>query len=360
MTTLESAAPGLDESRADAFAGTLFQMYTSGVVVLMVDLAHRTGIFEALAGDDGTSQEIADRAGLVERYVRECLGALVTARIVDYTPATGTYHLPPEHARHLTGSGSQNLAPLARVGPLLANHVDEVGVAFREGGGVPYEVFRPDFTDTMDGLSRGLFDEQLVPALVPLVPGLAERLDEGVRAIDIGCGTGHSTTVLARAFPRSSFIGYDLSDEALGRGRQEASRWGLGNVRFEALDLVDLPADPPADVVFAFDVIHDQAAPATVLQRVHDALAPGGVFVMMDTRASSHLEENLDNPFAPLLYGISTLHCMTVSLARDGAGLGTVWGEELAREMLADAGFGAVEVHEVPDDPLDSLYVART
>jgi hypothetical protein len=80
----------------------------------------------------------------------------------------------------------------------------------------------------------------------------------------------------------------------------------------------------------------------------------------MDARASGHLEENLDNPFAPLLYGISTLHCMTVSLARDGAGLGTVWGEELAREMLADAGFGAVEVHEVPDDPLDSLYVART
>jgi hypothetical protein len=111
--------------------------------------------------------------------------------------------------------------------------------------------------------------------------------------------------------------------------------------------------------VFAFDVVHDQVDPVTVLDRVFAALSPGGLFVMFDIRASSHLENNVDNPAAPLLYATSTLHCMTVSLAHGGAGLGTVWGEELALGMLADAGFADVTVHEVPDDPMDSLYLAH-
>jgi len=125
------------------------------------------------------------------------------------------------------------------------------------------------------------------------------------------------------------------------------------------LDVARLPAQPAVDAVFAFDAIHDQVDPAGVLARIFDALAPAGVFVMVDIKAHSNLEDNLHNPFAPMLYAVSTLHCMTVSLAHDGAGLGTVWGEELARTMLADAGFVDVTVHDVPDDPLDVVYVAR-
>jgi SAM-dependent methyltransferase len=359
-TPASATPPGAtDPALVEAFAGRLLQVYTDGMVGLMLDLASRSGLLEAVALNPGTSDEVAARAGLTERYVRECLGSLVTAGIVRYRPATGTYDLPPEHAACLTGEGSGNLAPLARINTLLAHHVDGVMRAFREGGGVPYEAYRPEFTEAMDGLSRGTFDEQLVERLVPLATGLPERLDRGALAIDIGCGTGHSTNVLARAFPRSAFVGYDFSEQALARGRAEAAEWGLDNVRFELLDLVDLSPQRPVDAVFAFDVIHDQADPVTVLDRVRAALAPDGVFVMMDIKASSNLEDNLDHPLAPLLYGVSTLHCMTVSLAREGAGLGTVWGEELARRMLADAGFASVEVHDVPDDPLDSLYVAR-
>ena len=348
-----------DPDAVERVAERLLQTYTDGIVGLMIDLAARTGLLETLAAHPGTSQDLADRADLVERYVRECLGSLVTAGIVDYEPETAIYALPPAHAACLTGDGSGNLAPLARIGTLLARHVVDVERAFREGGGVPYEAFRPEFTEAMDGLSRGLFDEQLIDAIVPMAPELPVRLEQGIAAIDIGCGTGHSTNVLARAYPRSTFVGYDLSDEALDRGRAEAADWGLDNVRFEVLDLVELAPSPPVDAVFAFDVVHDQAEPATVLERVRAALASDGVFVMMDTKASSDLEANVANPLAPLLYGVSTLHCMTVSLARDGAGLGTVWGEELARRMLADAGFAHVDVHDVPDDPLDSVYVAR-
>jgi SAM-dependent methyltransferase len=365
MTTMPATPQGVatqqaptDEAGVEAFAEQLFGLYTGGMLTLMIDLGHRTGAFEALAQGPATSQELAERADLSERYVREWLGALVTGGVVLYDPVTRSYALPPEHAVCLTGQGSLNLAPMAQVASLLAKHVDGVARAFTEGGGVPYEEFRPEFTDVMDGMSRGLFDGQLLEGIVPLT-GLHDRLTEGVRVADIGCGTGHSTNLLARAYPASTFVGIDLAGDALERARREGAEQGLGNVSFDQVDLARLPAEPAYDAVFAFDVIHDQADPVTVLDRVHAALVDGGAFVMMDTRASSNLEDNVGNPLAPLLYGVSTLHCMTVSLARDGAGLGTVWGEQLARRMLADAGFEQVEVHEVPDDPMDSLFVAR-
>jgi SAM-dependent methyltransferase len=124
-------------------------------------------------------------------------------------------------------------------------------------------------------------------------------------------------------------------------------------------DVRHLPTDPPFGAVFAFDAIHDQADPAGVLARVHAALEPGGVFVMLDIKAASALEDNVGNPFAPWTYGVSTLHCLTVSLAQGGAGLGTAWGEQLARSMLTEAGFVDVSVRDVPDDPFDSAYVAH-
>lgn len=357
----ETHAPprSLDETRIEAFVEQLFGTYVSGMVNLMVDIGHRTGLFDALAEAPATSEQLAQRAGLNERYVREWLGAVATAGIVDYDGVSRAFTLPAEHAACLTGSGSMNLAPLSKMLALLANHVPEMATVFREGGGIPYERFRPEFTEVMDGLSRGVFDEQLVDVIVPMT-GLADRLADGIQVADIGCGTGHSTNVLARAFPSSRFVGYDLAEDALELARTEAASYELTNVSFEALDLTLLAADPPLDAVFAFDVIHDQVDPATVLQRVHDALAPGGVFVMMDTKSQSDLADNLGNPFAPLLYAVSTMHCMTVSLAHNGAGLGTAWGEQLARQMLTDAGFGRVETFDVPDDPLDMVFVAST
>jgi SAM-dependent methyltransferase len=354
MTMTEPA-----EAATEQFAGELLTTYTAGVTTLMIDLAHRTGLLDALAAHPGDSAEIAERAGLVERYVRECLGALVTAGIVGYEPQTRRYHLPAAHAACLTGPGSANLAPVAAVTALLGRHVPAVAECFRDGGGVPYEAFRPEFTAVMDGLSRGLLDGQLLDGILPLAGDLAERLAAGARVADVGCGTGHSTNLLARAFPRSRFTGYDLAADAIDTARAEADRWGLSNVTYEVADIARLPLDRPFSAVFAFDAVHDQVDPAGVLARIRRALTADGVFVMMDVRAASALEDNVGNLLAPWLYGVSTLHCMTVSLAHGGAGLGTVWGEQLAVRMLGEAGFGDVEVFDVPDDPFDSLYVAR-
>ncbi|HEV3495268.1 MAG TPA: methyltransferase domain-containing protein, partial [Actinomycetes bacterium] len=293
---------------------------------------------------------------LQERYVREWLGAMVTGGILEHDPADGTYRLPVEHAACLTGPGSANLAPLSRLDTHLAKHVDAVARAFREGGGVPYSEFRPEFTDVMDAMGRGVFDELLVDALVPLVPGLAGRLAAGARVADVGCGSGHAVVLLAGAYPRSTFVGYDLAGDAIARARSEAA--GLANARFEVRDAARLTTDEPFDVVFVFDAVHDQVAPAAVLERIWAALAPGGTLVMVEPRASSDLAGNLTNPVAPLLYAVSTLHCLTVSLAGGGAGLGAAWGEELARAMLAEAGFVDVTAHEAPGDPLNAVFVA--
>lgn len=357
MTTAQQSDG--DEAAAEAFAERLFETYTHGMLTLMIDLAHRTGLLEAAAAGPGTSAELARRAGLSERYVLECLGALTTGRILEYDSATDRYTLPPERAIALTGDGSLNLAPISRLVAALSKTLPEVASAFRAGGGVPYSRFRPEFTELMDGLSRGFFDGQLIDGVVPLTGDLAARLADGIRVADIGCGSGHSTNLLAKAYPMSAFVGYDIADDALDRARREAAAYGLTNVSFQQLDIVALPADPPLDAVFAFDAVHDQADPVAVLDRVHAALRPGGMFVMFDTKASSRLENNLANPAATMLYSISTLHCLTVSLADGGAGLGAVWGEEMATRMLADAGFVDIDVRDVPDDPLDVVYLAR-
>jgi SAM-dependent methyltransferase len=358
-TTTSSAASAFDENRAEAFAGQLLGTYTAAITTYMIDLGRRTGLFDAAAQGPATSAELAERAGLQERYVREWLGAVTSAGIATYDPDTSIYTFPVEHLACLTGDDENNLAPMSAACTHLAHFVAPVGDAFRHGGGVPYEQYRPDFTDVMDGMSRPMMDGILIDKVVPLTGDLVGQLESGIMVADIGCGTGHTTNLLARAFPVSTFLGYDLAADALERGRNEADSWGLANVTFEELDVAALPPEPTLGAAFAFDAVHDQADPAGVLARIFDALAPGGTFVMFDIRASSHLERNLENPLAPLLYGVSTLHCMTVSLACGGAGLGTVWGEELALEMLAEAGFVDVEVHEAPGDPMDSVYVAR-
>lgn len=355
QTTPEEAA---DEARVEAFAGQLFTFFTGGLLSCLIDIGDRTGLFAAVAQGPGTSHALAERAGLQERYVREWLSAMVTAGVVDHDAATATYRLPPEHAVCLT-SGGDNLAPFARLTTHLADHVGRVAEAFRGGGGVPYDAFRPDFTDVMDALGRDGFDRFLLSDWVPLVPGLRERLEAGAHVADVGCGTGHALVLLARAFPASTFVGFDLAEDAITHARREAADEGLENVQFEVRDVVALPDGEPFDVVFAFDTIHDLVAPARVLRAIRDVLTPDGMLLAFEPHGSSDLEDNIGHPLAPFLYSISTLHCLTISLAHDGAGLGTIWGEQRARRMLHDAGFRDVAVHDLPGEPVNALYDAR-
>ena len=352
-----------DTKRAEAFAGRMLDTLNSAAVAVMVSVGHRTGLFDALAEvDAATSPELADAAGLNERYVREWLGTMTTGRIVEYDPGTGKYRLPPEHASWLTRAASpDNLAVTAQWIPTLAAVEDDIVECFHEGGGVPYERFGR-FHDVMAEESGQTVLSVLFSHILPLVVGVEERLESGISAMDLGCGRGRALLMLAERYRASSFVGYDLSKEAIAYASEHAAERGLENVRFEARDLstFDVDAEPEAfELVMTFDAVHDQARPLAMLRGIRRSVTPDGVYLMQDIQGSSYVHENMDHPGGPLLYMISCMHCMTVSLAQGGDGLGAMWGEEKARELLAEAGFSSVDVHLLEHDPFNAYFVVR-
>jgi ubiquinone/menaquinone biosynthesis C-methylase UbiE len=198
--------------------------------------------------------------------------------------------------------------------------------------------------------------------ILPLVPGLADKLSGGIRMLDVGCGSGRTINRLALMYPKSRFTGIDLSTEAIDRARKEASEMRLQNVEFVARNLSDFDktADPAIfDVITTFDAIHDQAKPLNVLKGIHRALKDDGVYLMQDIHASSHVHQNIGHPIGTFLYSISTMHCMTVSLAQGGEGLGAMWGEEKTREYLQKAGFRSIETKRLAHDIQNNWYVIR-
>ena len=355
MTITETS---FDAAKAEAFGGRIMSILTGSLLSAMVDIGHRTGLFGAASQGWATSEQLAARAGLTERYVREWLGAVTCGGIVEYDEDSDTYRLPPEHAALLTGPTS--VGPIAAANTVLAKHVHQVAQAFREGGGVPYAAYTPEFSDALDAMGRGVLDTMLVDTYLPFAPGLTETLQAGARVADIGCGTGHALVLLAQAFPASTFTGYDLDEHAIARARAEAAGAGLANVTFEIADAARLSVATPFDVVFVFDALHDQVDPDATLARIRDALVPGGLLFLREPYAADTLAGNLGNPMASVMYSVSTLHCLTVSLAHGGAGIGTALGEQRARQLLADAGFGEVRLQLVPGPMPQAAYICRT
>jgi 2-polyprenyl-3-methyl-5-hydroxy-6-metoxy-1,4-benzoquinol methylase len=348
-----------EHGTAKAFAERIVGVLNDATLALMISVGHRTGLFDAMGElPASTSEQIAGAAGLHERYVREWLGAMATGRIVTYDPDTERYTLPAEGASCLTrGAGVDNLAMLMQYVALLGNVEDQVVDCFTEGGGVPYSAY-PNFQRLMAEESAQIHDARLVDAIVPLVPGLVDNLKTGVDVLDVGCGQGHAINLLATKFPRSRFTGVDISEAGIKHARAEAASLGVGNARFEGRDAAALDELDTYDLVTAFDAIHDQADPAKVLAGIHQSLRPNGAFLCVDIAASSSVGNNLDHPLGPSLYTFSTMHCMTVSLAQGGAGLGAVWGEEKARQMLSDAGFADIAVYRLDGDLINNYYVA--
>ncbi|MGW7088208.1 class I SAM-dependent methyltransferase [Streptomyces sp. NPDC054871] len=348
----------LDPVRQERFAERMVEVLNDSCLGYLCSLGHRTRLFDVLSGmPPATSERIAEAAGLDERYVREWLGGMTVGGFVEYAPEDGTYWLPPEHAASLVrAAGPDNMASFMQDLALLGIVEDQVLESFHKGGGVPYSSY-PRFQELQAEETARVYDAALVDGIVPVAPGLPERLRQGIDVLDVGTGQGHAVTVLAKAFPASRFRGVDMSETGIAAARDEAARLGLGNVRFDVVDSAELSGS--YDLITAFDVIHDLARPARTLSAISDALRDDGVFLMGDIAASSKLEENLDHPLGPTLYTFSVFYCMTVSLGEGGAGLGTVWGRQTALRMLAEAGFGDVDVRQVEGDILNVYYVAR-
>jgi SAM-dependent methyltransferase len=349
----------IDQAKSETFAEQMLGMLNQGALSLMLSIGHKTHLFDSLSSMvPSTSEQIASATGLNERYVREWLAAMVTGRIIEYDPAQRTYRLPAEHAAWLTrDAGMQNMAFEAQYIVMLADVQEQIVDCFSRGGGVSYASF-PDFQRLMAEESEQVMDNSLLQVILPLVTGIEEQLQAGIDVADIGCGSGHALNIMAQAFPRSRFAGYDFSQEGIAAAQAEARRLGLTNTYFEVRDVANLDIHDRYDFITAFDSIHDQARPAEVLKAIEESLRPGGVFLMRDVRASSLLEQNMKHPLGPFLYTVSCNHCMTVSLADNGAGLGTMWGEQVASQMLREAGFKQVEVKYVKGEIADSYYIA--
>lgn len=360
MSAKDTQLP-FDQAKAEAFAGKFLTVLNHGALCLMVSIGHRTGLFDVMSRlPPLRSAEIAAQAGLNERYVREWLGAMVTGGVVDFEPASHRYSLPAEHAAFLTrAAAADNMAAFGQYIGVLGCVEDDIVECFKQGGGVPYEKF-PRFHEVMAEDSGQSVVSSLESHILPLVPGLPERLANGIRVLDAGCGRGRILVRLAELYPRSRFVGMDLSREATEYARDKAMENGLTNIEFMTVDLstFDGTADPEAfDFVTTFDAIHDQAKPLNVLKGIHRALKSDGVYLMQDISGTSHVHKDVEHPIGTFLYTISCMHCMTVSLAQGGDGLGAMWGEEKTHEYLQKAGFRSITTHRLAHDIQNNWYV---
>lgn len=349
----------MDRDAIREFMTQFMQMATGAATLGLVGVADRTGLFKALAGQGPqTLERIVEQTGLQERYVRELLPGLAAAEILRYDAGEATFELPDEQAACLADETSPYfLCGWTQMIPALLNVVPRVATAVREGGGVPFSDFGEDMIEGMDRSNSPGVRILLTRRWLRALPDLVERLKQGIRVADVGCGSGAAVLAMAQAYPASTVVGYDIDARSLDRARAKAVGEELGNAQFEQIGADSIPADPPFDLVTTFDVVHDIAKPREALRNIRNALAPGGTYLMVEPTAGDAIEDNL-HPGGAMMYALSTLHCLTQSLANDGEGLGAAWGPGLAEQYCREAGFSHFRRLEV-DNPFNSFYEVR-
>ena len=351
-----------DPEKLKNYLGLVFSSLGGAMTSAMICLGDRLGLYRVLAERESvTSAELAAATGLKERWLREWLYAQAASGVLEHR-GEERFALSPEGAAVLADEnhpafGAGFFAHL----PQTLGVVDKLPEAFRTGLGLPYDAFGPEGAA---GIERGFapwFRTVLVPVALPRLPGVADALRRGATAADVGCGSGVAVLELAKAFPRSTFHGYDISEHALERARVNQAKAGVANARFHDARRDSLPKDASLDFVTAFDCLHDMAHPGRVLDAVRAAIRPEGVFLICDIKARESFAENVrKNPMAAMMYGTSVLTCMSSALSEpDGLGLGTLgFSESVARKMCAEAGFSRFEPIDF-GHPVNAFYVVR-
>jgi 2-polyprenyl-3-methyl-5-hydroxy-6-metoxy-1,4-benzoquinol methylase len=322
-------------------------------------IGDRLGLYKAMAGAGPlTSVELAKRTGLNERYVREWANAMVAAEYIDYDPAAQKYIMTDEQAFVLANEDSPMFVGggLQFTTPSIWN-VPKIMEAFRNGGGISYSEIGEEIPEAIERFFRPGYLHSLTNKWLAAVPGLVPRLERGASIADVGCGCGQSTVAMAKAFPKSHVLGIDYHEPSIERARRLAASHGLGNVEFLLAPAEQLPAARKFDLICSFDCIHDMVNPRATLKAIHQALAEDGVYVWSEPNASEKPHERR-NPVAKAFSAISPLHCMTVSLAHNGEGLGTVIGETGARKLAQETGFSKFDKLPI-DDPFNQFFALR-
>jgi 2-polyprenyl-3-methyl-5-hydroxy-6-metoxy-1,4-benzoquinol methylase len=346
----------LDQDKLEAFVERIVLDTGTAMGGGPMYIGDRLGIFAALAGSGPvTAAGLAERTGLDERYLREWLGAMATAEYVEHDSKGDTYLLPPEHALPLadedfpyyTGRLLQMVVPTVTVAPQVAE-------AFKSGSGVTQDQYLPDMYESIERLTAPWYKHQLVQTWIPALNGVQRKLEAGGSACDVGCGSGRAPITIAKAFPQSDVHGYDVHRGSIERARANADAEGVADrVTLTVGDGAELP-EGRYDLVTTFDVVHDSVDPVGLMSAIRGALRDDGTYLMLEMNASGDVEENR-NPLGKFLYNVSTLYCMTTSLAHGGAGIGACMGEEKARELAYAAGFK--HFRKLPiEEPFSVLY----
>jgi 2-polyprenyl-3-methyl-5-hydroxy-6-metoxy-1,4-benzoquinol methylase len=347
----------IDQAKADAFVGKVLADTAALAVTAMSSIGDRLGLFKNLAEQGpATSEELAERAHVNERYAREWLSAMACAGYLEYAPKTGRFTLPPEHVPVLAQEngpvffGGVQEEFVGLVGP-----VSQLMQAFRSGGGVPMEAYDPSTWEGVTRFTSGWFENLLVPVWLPAMPDVQAKLERGALVADVGCGQGKALIKLAQTYPGSRYVGYDSFAPSIQQAKANAEAAGVADrVRFEHRDVSEgLPEQ--YDVITTFDVVHDAVNPRGLLQSIRNGLRSDGRYVCLEINSADKLEENI-GLLGALFYSCSVLYCMTTSLAHRGEGLGTTGiPESKMRELCAEAGFS--NVRRVPmENPFNILY----
>jgi len=362
MATSEESGSNPKELSQEKFAANLINIIDNAALSMAMGVGAALGLFSVMAELDQpeSSDVIAKRAGLIERYVREWLAVLVTGKIIFYDRDSKKYFLPRNYIPFLV-SGKNNIPVLSQMMLMMGETYEELFNCFKHGGGIPYSSYK-SFYSCQSELSWKRYEEEVVQHFVPSIEGLKEKLESGIKCADIACGSGHASIYLGAAFPKSEFYGFDFSFEAINRAKDEAMKNGLKNCHFNIQDCANLDAEfqDSFDYVTAFDSIHDQAYPDKVLHEINKILKKGGLFSLYDVFAHSDVADNIGLPLQPLNYAASLFHCMPVSLYFEGGkGLGTCWGKELAIKMLENAGFSDIKEIPIPNNPYNMHFISK-
>ncbi|QTA81626.1 SAM-dependent methyltransferase domain-containing protein [Desulfonema limicola] len=362
---------GLINSKREAFSRKMVDILNFGSLNLALGIGYRLGLFDILDNFDSPENidRIAEESGLNKRYIKEWLGIMVTGRIIELSKdenKENLYFLPREHGDFLAKrSGSSNMGVYTQEIPLLTSCAFEpVLKGFKTGEGVPFS-FYPEFQAFMTELSNAKHEQVLVDKFLPSINNgsLVEQLKKGIRVCDLGCGEGAALNLMAKAFPKSSFIGIDLHEQAVKTAQDSAREKGLKNAAFMVRDAALLEKDPGLkgffDFITAFDSIHDQTKPLDALKGIYHMLRPDGIFSMVDIASKTDHADNMDHFMGPFLYTVSLMHCMPVGLSDQGTGLGMMWGREKALELLKQAGFENITISALPDDAFNLNYLCK-
>jgi SAM-dependent methyltransferase len=360
MQTNEAIAqPQVTEAEVTEFVHKALGDIGAALTASLVVIGDRLGLYKGLAaGGPSTPAELAKRTGTAERSVREWCSGQAAAGYLTYDAASGRYTLPPAHAAALTDEespacvlgGFQGMTAAMRATPKVIE-------AFRSGKGLGWHEHDPDLFIGTERFFRPGYNAHLVNEWIPALEGVQAKLERGAKVADIGCGHGASTIILAKAFPKSTFTGFDYHPESIEAARARARTAGVASrVSFEVASAQAFPGSG-YDLVACFDCLHDMGDPVGAAKHVRKALAPDGTWMVVEPFAHDQVENNL-NPIGRVFYSVSTLVCTQASLSQEvGLALGAQAGEGRLRKVLQDGGFA--RVRRATETPFNLIIEAR-